>query len=435
MNSTLDLVYPTRSALSSAISYEGSTAICSDMDNSVYVFRSNAPIYVVNNVSVLSTGLGGASRWIGISGRAKYNYHLSTVPPKAGITVKTISELQAYPNAYENLQVFCIQTQTIYAYFFSLPNIYINDLSVVTVNSSAIARWIGIYGNYVYKSIDNSDTKSIESGDGVTDGSGNIDTGASLGSASSIEVFDEGISLGVGINKINIVGTDVQAVLTSSTGVTIGHNGSAPSFSITSFSNNRTLLEAGQSIGPTGTYPNITFNWAYSPGPPDTSQSINNGVGTVVGLSTVFSPIADVISDTTYTLTAVNNMLPYNATTSVNFKLKRYWGVSASDDPIGGSINTYALLGGFLDSINEEFATTRQTTKTFDCSAGRYFYFFFPDSFGTVDPQLQIGPFPVSLAYTGVINSFSNASAHSENYRVYRSDNLLYDSVVTVTVL
>lgn len=429
----MELVFSTRLELSSAVSYEGAHALCREMDNSVYVFRANAPIYVINNISVLPTGVGGNSRWIGINGRAKYNYHLSTVPPKPDITVRTKNELKALPAAYENYQVLCVETKTVYSYFFSLPNVYANDLSVISVLSAPNSRWVGINGSYVYKSIDNSDTKSIELGDGVTDGSGNINVSATLGS--SVEVFDEGVSLGTGINKINVVGSDVQATLNSPTEVTISHGVPVPSFSITGFSNNRPLLETGQSIGPTGTYPSLTFNWTYSPGPPDTSQSINNSVGAVTGLTKVFSPLSNITSNTTYTLTAVNNMLSYNATTSVNFQIKRYWGVSASDDPVGGAINTYTLLSGFLDSVNEEFASTRQTTKTFDCSLGRYFYFFFPSSFGTVDPQLQIGPFPVSLAYTGVITGFTNQSGHSEDYRVYRSDNILFDSVVTVTVL
>jgi hypothetical protein len=259
------------------------------------------------------------------------------------------------------------------------------------------------------------------------------------GTSGGVEILDEGVSLGsTTINKINIVGSNFQATLDSPTEATISIGAAPPSFSITSFSNNRNTLEKGQSIGPTGTFSTITFNWGYSPGSPDTSQTINNGVGSIVPLSAinkVYSPLINITSNITYTLTAVNNMISYPASTSISFKLKRYWGVSASDDPIASSVNTYALLGTFLDSINEEFATARQTTKTFDCSLGRYFYFFFPVVWGTVDPQLQIGPFPVSLAYTGVITGFTNQSGNSENYYVYRSDNLLFDPVVTVTVL
>lgn len=58
-----------------------------------------------------------------------------------------------------------------------------------------------------------------------------------------------------------------------------------------------------------------------------------------------------------------------------------------------------------------------------------------PTAWGTADPQLQIGPFPVSLAYTGTITNFTNQSGYSQDYYVYRSDNLLFDSSVVVTVL
>lgn len=255
----------------------------------------------------------------------------------------------------------------------------------------------------------------------------------SLGSG--IELLDEGISLGSStINTINITGTNFEATLDSPTEATIAIVVPPPAFAITNFTNNRTTLEKGESVGPTGTYPNITFNWAYSRDP-GTSQSIDNSVGAIspVSLRTkLFSPLSNIISDTTYTLTAVDNMTNYNANTNMNFQSKRYWGTSANSDP--SSILTYNNLSTFLDTVNQEFATTRQTTKIFDLSAGRYWYFFFPDSWGTASPEVMIGPFAVILSYTNTIN-FTNFSGHTETYKVYRSDNLTYDNPVSVQVL
>jgi hypothetical protein len=150
----MGLVYNTRIQMNSAVAYEGATAMCVEMDNSVYEFRTNAPVYAINNTSVLATGAGGNSRWLGISGRGKYNSHRNLLKAKPDMTVSKLSDLKAL-TASENIQVFCVDTGTIYNYYYSLPNVPINGLSVVDVNSSSVARWIGIYGVYTYVNLDN----------------------------------------------------------------------------------------------------------------------------------------------------------------------------------------------------------------------------------------------------------------------------------------
>lgn len=255
----------------------------------------------------------------------------------------------------------------------------------------------------------------------------------SLGSG--IELLDEGISLGSNtINTINITGGNFEATLDSPTEATIAITVPPIPFAITNFTNNRSVLEKGESVGPTGTYSNMTFNWVYSRDP-DTSQSINNSVGAVAPVSLrtkLHNPLSNINTDTTFTLTAVDAMTNYTANTGVNFQSKRYWGTSASSDPSG--VATYTNLASFLDTVNQEFATTRQTTKIFDCSAGRYWYFFFPNSWGTASPEVMIGPFPVILAYSNTL-SFTNFSGHTETYRIYRSDNLIFDNPVSVQIL
>lgn len=157
----MELVYNTRIQLNAAVAYEGATALCVEMDNSVYEFRVNAPAYEINNASVLATGAGGNSRWVGVSGRGKYNSHRNLLKAKPDMTVSRLSDLKAL-TASENIQVFCVDTETIYNYYHSLPNVPINGLSVVDVNSSSVARWIGIYGVYTYVNLDNINFIEIE---------------------------------------------------------------------------------------------------------------------------------------------------------------------------------------------------------------------------------------------------------------------------------
>jgi hypothetical protein len=257
------------------------------------------------------------------------------------------------------------------------------------------------------------------------------------GGGGSVTVKDEGVVLGTNITSIDFIGGGVVAALTGPGQVTVGVGATPPSFGISSFTNNRNILEKGQSIGPTGTFPNISFGWSYS-ATPDTSQTINNGVGLVTpvsALSKLFVPVANITTDITYTLTAVNNAIGYNANTSIAFRSKRYWGVAAANDPVGSGVVDTTSLAGFLDIVNSEIATSRQTTKTFDCTGGRYFYFFFPVAFGTTSPQVQVGPFTSILTYVQTIVGFTNAFGHSEDYYVYRSTNLMNSNSVVVQVL
>lgn len=262
------------------------------------------------------------------------------------------------------------------------------------------------------------------------------------GSGGSITVKDEGGILSAGVTSIDFIGGGVTAALTGPGQITVGVGVIPPSFGISSFTNNRNELEKGQSIGPTGTFIDISFAWSYS-ATPDTSQTINNGVGLITpitALSKLFAPLVNITSDITYTLTAVNNAINYNANTSIFFRSRRYWGVSAADDPVGSGVIDTATLSAFLgaplvDTVNTEISNSRQTTKTFDCTGGKYIYFFFPVAWGTASPHLQVGQFQSVLSYVQTIVGFTNAFGHSENYYVYRSNNIMNSNAVVAKVL
>lgn len=255
----------------------------------------------------------------------------------------------------------------------------------------------------------------------------------------NIEVQDEGSSLSTTVNILNVSSPLLQAVLDAPNKVTLVSTTPPPPFQILTFTNNRNVLEIGESIGsnPGDDYPDIDFSWTYNQ-VPSTSHTIvplspppTMPPLTVSG-SYLYAPAVSVATNTTYQLQVVHNSSTYTANTTVYFRPKIYWGVSTNSDASG--ITDYAGLTTFLDSVSEEFATSRFVTKTFNCTGGRYWYFFFPDSFGTASPEVRIGGFDFYLIYNTTI-TFQNAAGYTQDYRVYRSDNILYDSAVTVQIL
>lgn len=251
--------------------------------------------------------------------------------------------------------------------------------------------------------------------------------GGGGGGGSDINAQSQDVPLGI-IDTINIKGNGSGLKVGNRFDIYIGSNQAA--FAVDSFTNSAGQVEKGQSVGP------FNLNWAYNQGNANpTTQSIDQGVGALAaGLRTV-AIAGPITADTTYTLSAVKGLENDSAQTSVIFRSKRYWGVSPDPDLIATGVGTYALLQAALEGFQQEFATTRQTTKEFDCSAGtRYPYFFMPAALGTVSPQIMSGVFPVVLSYVQTF-SFTNQSGHTETYRVYRSNNAQNSASIIWSIL
>ena len=209
----------------------------------------------------------------------------------------------------------------------------------------------------------------------------------------------------------------------------IGYKGTGgppppPPWGISSFTATPNILEEGQSQA-------ITLNWAMTNNPD--SQSINNGIGSlgVAVRSTVTPPIN---TTTTYTLSAVKNSNNYSANTTINFRRKRYWFVSA-DPNIGNSPFAY---GDLPVGFSQEFTTQRAKNNVeFDCNGGRYFYYMYPASYGVaVGAQLIFNSFSVELDPANIRTiDFTNESGNTSSYIVLRSDNLLNSDDIFVNFL
>lgn len=200
---------------------------------------------------------------------------------------------------------------------------------------------------------------------------------------------------------------------------TIGKKGGGDTF-ITSFS-------ATPSQAEIGSVQSVNLSWVMGINP-DT-QSINQGIGSLAPTVRVYNGIAGITANKTWTLTVVKDSVPHIKTATISFLRKRYW--FADSDPNIGNIDFD--FAGLPVGFSQEFLTARATTKVFDCSGGKYFYYMYPASFGVADQQFVFGGFPyaVNPANIRTIN-FTNESGDLTSYIVLRSDNILNSSAISV---
>lgn len=111
-------------------------------------------------------------------------------------------------------------------------------------------------------------------------------------------------------------------------------------------------------------------------------------------------------------------------------KRQRFWGVSSKGE-YKGHLRSSADLKGFLDIVFRENALERKTHKAFNCSGGKYIYILFPCEWGIGNPQIAISGFTVFLANIETIEKFHDGL----DYYLLRTDNLLHDENVSITVL
>lgn len=169
-------------------------------------------------------------------------------------------------------------------------------------------------------------------------------------------------------------------------------------------------LELGSSVA------SVQLSWTLSGSEPD-EQQINNGVGAIAVGTTERSVAGPFTSNQTWTL-SLSDTDPSGATVetqrsvSLNFRHKRYWGVSES-------LN---LASADIIALSSEFATNKGKSITYDASGGQYPYYCYPANFGALS-SVTVGGLAFT-AYTETIQPFTNASGHTEDYRVVRFNGL-----------
>lgn len=187
--------------------------------------------------------------------------------------------------------------------------------------------------------------------------------------------------------------------------------------SITSFTGGSTL-EMGQSVN------KINLAWAVNK--TIISQSLNQGIGSLAPnvRSYVYEPANPITTNTTFTLTVNDGKKSASASTAINFRLKRYWGVST---------NT-TLTDAQIIGLSSELATARQMTKTFNATGGRYIFIVLPTSWcNGISFKLNDLAFSDFVIETN--RAFTNASGYTSNYNVYRVANIQTGNAIKIEVL
>lgn len=175
---------------------------------------------------------------------------------------------------------------------------------------------------------------------------------------------------------------------------------------------------------------NFSLNWTYNRAPDPTSQSINNGIGSVAtSLRTYAVSGAGLTSTTTYTITAVgDDGTNSNLSSTIQFLNRRYYGVSQSLLTTDTEIKA---------ALSAEFASSRQTTKTLNAAVSggnNYLYIAYPKAFGLPSSTL-FGGFTFTDYTLFEIAGFTNSAGFSEDYYVLRTNGQYSSAALTWQIL
>lgn len=163
----------------------------------------------------------------------------------------------------------------------------------------------------------------------------------------------------------------------------------------------------------------VNLDWSYNKD--ETSQSLNQGIGSLsLGVRSYDLTGQSITTNTTYTLSASDGTTSPQASTSITFRPKRYWGPFADATPDNSEI-----LG-----LSQELATGRAKSISYDCTGGRYPIYAWPTSFGALS-GVTVGGLAFS-DYTVSTMSFTNAQGYTQDYYVFVFNNIQTGSAINV---
>ena len=168
-----------------------------------------------------------------------------------------------------------------------------------------------------------------------------------------------------------------------------------------------TISFAGGGIYEKGSLQTINLTWDYDRD--ITSQSVN---GETIAIDIRTKQYTDVVSDSTYNLSAVYDGRTYTKSTSVEFRLKKYYGVSAHE----------TLTDEEVLALNASWAVRVQNSTVFDCTGGKYPYYILPASMAS-GIQFWIGGLRNS-DWTAEVRDITNTYGHTESYTIFRLNSI-----------
>lgn len=155
----------------------------------------------------------------------------------------------------------------------------------------------------------------------------------------------------------------------------------------------------------------VTINWTVNKDV--TSQTIN-GVNLTDITQRSYVESAEISSDKTWTVKVSDGQTEATKSTSITFKNKVYYGVSAVNAP--AEANSAFILG----LSGSKFAGSKSAVGSFtvNAEAGQYIYYAQPATF--TEPIFNIGGFDTTFELYATID-FTNASGHTASYNIYKS--------------
>lgn len=168
-----------------------------------------------------------------------------------------------------------------------------------------------------------------------------------------------------------------------------------------------TISFAGGGIYEKGSTRTINLTWDYDRD--IMSQSVN---GETIAVDIRTKEYTDVVSDSTYNLSAVYDGQTYTKSTSVEFRLKKYYGVSAHE----------TLTDEEVLALNASWAARVQSSTVFDCTGGKYPYYILPASMAS-GIQFWIGGLRNS-DWTAEVRDITNTYGHTESYTIFRLNSI-----------
>lgn len=168
-----------------------------------------------------------------------------------------------------------------------------------------------------------------------------------------------------------------------------------------------TMTFTGGATYEKGSMQTINLSWSYDRD--IISQSINRET---IAVNMRTKQYEGIVTDTTYTLSAIFDGQTYTKSTSIEFRLKKYYGVSVRE----------MLTDEEVLALSSLWAGRTQASTVFDCTGGKYPYYILPTSM-VAGIQFWIGGLRNS-DWIEEIREITNAYGYTESYTVFRLNSI-----------
>lgn len=168
-----------------------------------------------------------------------------------------------------------------------------------------------------------------------------------------------------------------------------------------------TMTLSGGGTYEKGSSQTINLSWTYDRD--IESQSINNE-SLLIGIRA--KQYTGVTSDTTYTLKVIQGGQTYTKSISAQFKVKKYYGVSAN-----GTLTNDEIL-----ALSSTWAGRTQGSTVFDCTGGKYPYYILPTSMVS-GIQFWIGGLR-NTDWNEETREVTNSYGYKESYTIFRLNSI-----------